>query len=148
MLLMDGGVGTQAVAHSNKMVLQSTRKNTLTEECNFEIIVKEGYKTYQETDFIIPGIVEEIEKNIILQKLKPPIADAGVDQTSKVGSYAVLDGTGSSPGDGKRIVLYKWYQNEQNPAEIRLLALIKLPITFRFILLMRTLIHVEHRYAV
>jgi len=132
MLLIDGGVGTQAVGHSNKMVLQSTGKNTLTGECYFEILVeKEGYKTYQETDFTVSGIVEEIEKNIVLQKLKPPVADAGADQTSKVGSYVVLDGTGSLPGDGKRIVLYKWYQNEENPAQVHMLALEKLPIAFQ-----------------
>jgi len=132
MLLLDGGVGTRAVGHSNKMVIQRAGKNTVVEECSYEIQVeKEGYKTYQETDFTVSEAVKEIEKNIVLQKLEPPVADAGDDQVSKVGSYEVLDGSRSTPGDGERIILYKWYQSEENPAQVHLLALEKLTISFQ-----------------
>lgn len=55
-------------------------------------------------------------------ELKPPIANAGPDQTTQVGSYAILDGSGSSLGDGKRFVWCEWTADENNPAEVFLMS--------------------------
>ncbi len=51
-------------------------------------------------------------------ELKPLIANAGPDQTTQVGSYAILDGSGSSPDDGEGIVWYEWIADENNPQEV------------------------------
>ncbi|MEA3431149.1 MAG: leucine-rich repeat domain-containing protein, partial [candidate division WOR-3 bacterium] len=53
-----------------------------------------------------------------LPELKPPIANAGPDQTTQVGSYAIIDGSGSSPGDGEKIVWYEWIADKNNPQEV------------------------------
>lgn len=50
-----------------------------------------------------------------------PKADAGPDQTSIVGSYAMLDGSKSTAGDADEIVWWGWEQDDSNPGKIRLL---------------------------
>ncbi|MCJ7812216.1 leucine-rich repeat domain-containing protein [bacterium] len=47
-----------------------------------------------------------------------PVADAGPDQTICLGSYGVMDPSGSTTGEGGEIGWYEWEQNEDNPAEI------------------------------
>lgn len=47
-----------------------------------------------------------------------PIANAGPDQTSKVGSYITLDGTGSILGDGGIRLTYIWKADENNPDDV------------------------------
>lgn len=51
---------------------------------------------------------------------KLPIANAGPDQPSQVGSYVVLNGSQSTPGNGSKIVLYEWQQDENNPVQFML----------------------------
>jgi len=50
---------------------------------------------------------------------EPPVADAGPDQTTRVGSYIILDATKSKPGGAEKIVYYKWSQDKNNPARVR-----------------------------
>lgn len=45
-----------------------------------------------------------------------PLADAGPDQTTRAGSYALLDGSGSIPGSGEEIAMYAWHADQNNPA--------------------------------
>jgi len=48
-----------------------------------------------------------------------PTADAGPDQTCRVGNYILLDGTGSRPGEGSQSITYfEWKASNDNPDPI------------------------------
>jgi len=47
-------------------------------------------------------------------------ADAGPDQSTIVGSYAILNASDSSPGEGEKIVWYEWEEEENNPADVKI----------------------------
>jgi hypothetical protein len=53
---------------------------------------------------------------------KPPTANAGPDQITKVGSYAILDGSDSTLGTGERFAWCEWTGDENNPAEVFLIS--------------------------
>lgn len=47
-----------------------------------------------------------------------PVADAGADQTTIAGGYAILDGSGSYPASGENILWYEWTADDNNPDEV------------------------------
>ncbi len=44
-----------------------------------------------------------------------PIANAGPDQITQVGSYAIFDASASTPGTGGKITWYEWKNHPSNP---------------------------------
>jgi len=120
MVLMDGAAG------GTGRIYQSPPKSLLKSQTQFQqtftiYAEKEGFLPFVEENFVVSSEDTVIEKNILLEKPgNPPIADAGFDQTVKVGNYVVLDGSGSSPGDGEAIAWYQWDQDENNPAIVDL----------------------------
>lgn len=46
-----------------------------------------------------------------------PTANAGPDQVVKVGQYVILDGSGSSRGDGDTLI-YRWTADSKNPSYV------------------------------
>lgn len=57
----------------------------------------------------------------------PPIANAGSDQTSFVGSYIVLDPSASTAGDGDTLI-YSWATDSSNPVQQPLPPFLKDPV--------------------
>jgi len=51
-------------------------------------------------------------------EIKPPSANAGPNQITNVGSYAILNGSESAPGSGEKIIWYEWTADESNPHEV------------------------------
>jgi Leucine-rich repeat (LRR) protein len=86
------------------------------------------YVKITNTDITMPRIAEiEVENVIIANDTtinfsvnKLPIANAGKDDSIKVGQYVTLDGSQSKMGDGD-ILYYDWVPDSTNPAKVRIL---------------------------
>jgi len=53
-----------------------------------------------------------------IHNVESPVANAGPDQTTQVGSYAILNASSSSPGEEVSITWWEWTQDENNPEEV------------------------------
>ena len=113
MVLMDGG-GSGSFVSKVKRFVQGTAKITKTVDMPYTITVeKPGYLLHTGDSITAIETMPEQEMNFVLYRIDPslPFADAGPDLVSRVGSYVILDGSGSYPGDGEMIE-YEWDQDK------------------------------------